>query len=179
MDYTHLSKKIAYILRHAPWEYELELDEEGWVPLEQLLEGLRSQRAFRSVTADDIARLIRESSKTRYEIQGDRIRAYYGHSVPGRVKKERTEPPAVLYHGTVRRFLPAIREKGLQPMSRQYVHLSLDEATARVVANRRGSDIVLLRVRAADAHAAGVPFYRESDGIWLADPVPPEWIEFP
>ena len=179
MDYTHLSKKMAYILRHAPWEYELELDEEGWVPLEQLLEGLRSERAFARVTVRDIAEMIRLSSKTRYELEGDRIRAYYGHSVPGKVKKVRTEPPETLYHGTVKRFLPAIREGGLKPMSRQYVHLSLDEATARVVAKRRGADIVLLRVRAAEAFAAGVSFYRESDGIWLADPVPPEWIEFP
>ena len=31
MDYTKLSKEISYALRHAPWEYELELDEEGFV----------------------------------------------------------------------------------------------------------------------------------------------------
>ena len=35
---TELSKEISYVLRHAPWEYELEMDEEGWVLIEQLLE---------------------------------------------------------------------------------------------------------------------------------------------
>ena len=25
MDYTKLSKEISYALRHAPWEYELDL----------------------------------------------------------------------------------------------------------------------------------------------------------
>lgn len=29
-----LSKEISYALRHAPWEYELEMDQEGWVPVE-------------------------------------------------------------------------------------------------------------------------------------------------
>ena len=35
-----LSKEISYALRHAPWEYELEMNEEGWVPVEQLLDAL-------------------------------------------------------------------------------------------------------------------------------------------
>ena len=26
MDYIKLSKEVSYALRHAPWEYELELD---------------------------------------------------------------------------------------------------------------------------------------------------------
>lgn len=29
MDYVKLSKAMSYALRHAPWEYELELDEHG------------------------------------------------------------------------------------------------------------------------------------------------------
>jgi RNA:NAD 2''-phosphotransferase len=33
MDYMKLSKEVSYALRHAPWEYELELDESGWVPI--------------------------------------------------------------------------------------------------------------------------------------------------
>ncbi len=44
MDYTGLSKEISYALRHAPWEYELEMDEEGWVPVEQLLSALHSDK---------------------------------------------------------------------------------------------------------------------------------------
>ncbi len=39
MKYEELSKEVSYALRHAPWEYELEMDEEGWVNIEQLLRG--------------------------------------------------------------------------------------------------------------------------------------------
>ena len=37
MNYEKLSKEVSYALRHAPWEYEFEMDEEGWVNIEQLL----------------------------------------------------------------------------------------------------------------------------------------------
>ena len=30
MDYVKLSEEISYALRHAPWEYELEMDEDGF-----------------------------------------------------------------------------------------------------------------------------------------------------
>ena len=39
MNYEKLSKEVSYALRHAPWEYELEMDEEGWVNTAQLLRG--------------------------------------------------------------------------------------------------------------------------------------------
>ena len=37
MDLTDLSREVSYALRHAPWEYELEPDAEGFVPVGQLL----------------------------------------------------------------------------------------------------------------------------------------------
>lgn len=157
----------------------MELDAEGWAPVEHLLEGLHSHRSLASVSCHDIERVIATSDKVRFELDGERIRACYGHSIPGRIEKQSAEPPALLYHGTVPRFLDAIRADGLRPMSRQYVHLSSDTDTAVIVARRRGHDIVLLHVRAAEAWAAGVRFYPELNGVWLADAVPPEWIVVP
>jgi putative RNA 2'-phosphotransferase len=183
IDRVRLSKTISRALRHAPWEYELELDEQGWASLDQLLDALSDIRAYKGVTRDDILEMMRTSDKQRFEVDGDgegaRIRALYGHSVPGRLAKQRGEPPALLYHGTARRVLPAIREGGLKPMRRQYVHMSVDEATALTVGRRKGEDVVILRVRAAEAAAAGVPFYTGNPQTWLADAVSPQWIEFP
>jgi len=36
MKYEELSKEVSYALRHAPWEYELEMDEEGWVSIDEI-----------------------------------------------------------------------------------------------------------------------------------------------
>lgn len=40
MGYTELSKEMSYALRHAPWEYELEMDSQGFVPMGQLVAAL-------------------------------------------------------------------------------------------------------------------------------------------
>jgi putative RNA 2'-phosphotransferase len=112
----------------------------------------------------------------RYQIQGDKIRALYGHSVPGKLLKKPGTPPDLLYHGTVSRAVDAIRQEGLKPMSRQYVHLSIDTNMANIVGSRRGNDVVILTIRAKEAAEAGVPFYEGNVHVWLADYGPPAYI---
>lgn len=62
-------------------------------------------------------------------------------------------------------------------MGRQYVHLSVDTATASQVGKRKAQKPVILSIRAGDAYGAGVPFYRGNDQVWLADMIGPEFIE--
>ena len=178
MELVRLSKRVAHALRHEPWRYELEPDDEGWVPVPDLLDALRGSRAeWGRLGADDLAAMVARSDKRRYELRGGRIRALYGHSLPGKLLKERAEPPPILFHGTSRGALDAIRAEGLRPMRRQYVHLSPDEATARQVATRRAGPHLILPVRAVDADRAGVPFYRGNEFVWLADRVPAAFID--
>src|SRR5262245_10018346 len=92
-DLSKLSKQISYILRHAPWEYELELDDEGWVAVDQLLNALNSDPSSTEINRSIIEQMIRASSKQRHELVGDRIRALYGHSIPGKLKRTRSNPP--------------------------------------------------------------------------------------
>ncbi|MGI6216629.1 MAG: RNA 2'-phosphotransferase [Coriobacteriales bacterium] len=177
MDYTALSKEVSYALRHAPWEYELELDDEGFVPVEQLLAALNESGKYgRPVTTDDLVEMICSSEKKRHEICGGKIRALYGHSVPARILKQQAEPPSVLYHGTARRFLDKIMAEGLKPMSRQYVHLSVDVDTAMSVGARRDSHPAILIVDSATAYADGLNFYIGNDKVWLADFVPSKYL---
>lgn len=63
MDYTKLSKEVSYALRHAPWEYELELDSDGWVEIVQLLAALQESPQWRDVRARDLAAMIEGSDK--------------------------------------------------------------------------------------------------------------------
>ena len=62
-------------------------------------------------------------------------------------------------------------------MGRQYVHLSIDVDTATQVGRRKSSTLVILQVNAADAHAAGVAFFRGNDFVWLADDVPALFLQ--
>ena len=44
MMHLELSKQISYALRHSPAEYGLELDDNGWVNVEELLTALRKKK---------------------------------------------------------------------------------------------------------------------------------------
>lgn len=66
--------------------------------------------------------------------------------------------------------------EGLLPMSRQFVHLSTDVEMAWAVGSRHASRPVVLHIDATAAHAAGIPFYKGNDKVWLADEVPPRFV---
>ena len=175
--YTRLSKEISYALRHAPWEYELEMDAEGWVPIEQLLDALHRENDWKNVTQDDIQQMIDVSDKKRHEIIGSRIRAFYGHSIPMKIFKTQRRPPEVLYHGTARRFMKSIMDNGLSPQSRQYVHLSQDIETAQSVGKRHDDKPCILIIDSLKAWNDGISFYYGNEKVWLADTVPSIYIK--
>lgn len=177
MYLTSLSKEVSYALRHAPWEYELEPDAEGFVPVGQLLTALNETGHYgRPVTAADLEAVVDAPGKRRHEIRDGRIRALYGHSVQETIKRVPSTPPSVLYHGTTHRTLGQILKEGLKPMGRQLVHLSADVETAEQVGKRRDRNPVILLVDAAAAHEDGIAFYEGNDKVWLADTVPPQYL---
>ena len=85
------------------------------------------------------------------------------------------EPPEILYHGTAERFLDSISEKGLLPMSRQYVHLSGDEETAYKVGKRHGKPYIL-KIKSGEMHRQGYSFYLSENHVWLTEKVPPVFL---
>lgn len=172
-----LSREIAYALRHAPWEYELEMDEDGWVPIQQLLDALHRDKRWATVSEKDLHNMIDQSEKKRYEIKSKKIRAFYGHSIPMKIDKEAKRPPDTLYHGTARRFLKSIKEKGVVPQSRQYVHLSQDIETAESVGLRHDDKPCILKINSKKAWEEGIRFYYGNEKVWLADEIPYKYIE--
>lgn len=178
MDLTPLSRIVSHALRHEPWLYELELDDAGWVSVDALLAALRAKKpAWTGLSQADLSRMIEQSEKKRHELRDGKIRALYGHSTAQKLMKEPAQPPVVLFHGTAPETARRIRGEGLKPMGRQYVHLSIDTITAEQVGKRKAPEPVILRVRADDAHKAGVSFYQGNDLVWLADIIAPEFIE--
>lgn len=172
-----LSKTIAHALRHEPWLYELELDGEGWTELDELVTGLRGQGPeWASLQRSDIEQVLHTADTRRFEIQGSRIRALYGHSTPSRLLKQPAPPPALLYHGTSPQAAESILATGLRPMNRQYVHLSIDRRTARLIGRRKAPSPAILQIMAAEAHAAGIGFYVGNERVWLADAIPALFI---
>ncbi len=174
-DVVRVSKRLSYVLRHRPDSVGLTLDEAGWADVEDLLAALAAHGS--PLTREELDRVVAGNDKRRFAFDdsGRRIRASQGHSVPVALGYAAEPPPAVLFHGTPVRTLPAVLTQGLRPGRRHAVHLSPDEATARTVGERRGRAAVL-RVDAAGLAATGVAFTRSANGVWLVDAVPPAFL---
>jgi putative RNA 2'-phosphotransferase len=178
LDPRRVSRRLSYVLRHDPDSIGVALDAAGWVTVTDLLAGL--QRHGLRLSRLELEQVVASSEKQRFAFDptGTLIRANQGHSVPVDLGLEPVDPPNLLYHGTTARFVEVIRREGLRPRGRHHVHLSSDVRTARAVGARRGSTVVLT-VDAAGLSAAGTPFYRSANGVWLVDAVPPDFLSAP
>lgn len=170
-----VSKFLAKHLRHAPEDLGLTLQPGGWVSVDDLLAA--SERAGFTISYDELIECVETNDKQRFSFDdtGDLIRANQGHSVEVDLQLEEQVPPAVLYHGTVERFLASILADGLHKGKRHHVHLSKDVETARKVGARRGKPIIL-QVDAHKMHAEGFPFFVSANGVWLTDSVPSRFL---
>jgi putative RNA 2'-phosphotransferase len=172
---VRVSKFLAKFLRHAPHELGMTLRPGGWVPVDDFLEAA-AKHDF-SITYDELIECVETNDKQRFSFDetGDLIRANQGHSVAVDLNLEQKEPPEILYHGTVERFLASIRAEGLKKGKRHHVHLSTDTDTAQRVGARRGKPVIL-RVNAAGMFRDGYQFFLSANGVWLTDAVPPGYL---
>jgi len=161
-----LSKRLSYILRHAPESVGITLDSGGWVDLAKLCVAM-------NVGVQYIEETVASDSKKRYEIIDGRIRASQGHSVEVSLGYVEKLPPAVLYHGTHIGVRDKILDYGIRKMDRHHVHLSVDMETARAVGGRRG-EAVIFGVHAI--RMMGSKFYESTNGVWLVDYIDPLFI---
>ena len=136
-----------------------------------------SARAGFTITYDELIESVETNDKKRFSFDdtGDLIRANQGHSIEVDLQLEQKQPPDVLYHGTVEKFLASILVEGLKKGKRHHVHLSKDVDTARKVGARRGKPIIL-QVEAGKMHNQGFPFFLSVNGVWLTDSVPPAFL---
>ena len=171
------SKFLSLILRHEPERVGLKLGEGGWVGVQELLDAVN--RHGTTLTLDDLKHIVATSDKKRFAFSedGQRIRANQGHSVEVDLQYPPQTPPEILYHGTAERFLPGIRQDGLQRMERHDVHLSAETKVTLQVGGRHGKPALLI-IRAGDMHRAGHVFRCSANGVWLVNRVPVEFIDF-
>ena len=172
---VRISKFLSLVLRHKPEHIWLTLDPEGWADVEELIRKSLESRVV--LDRPTLREVVEGAEKKRFSFSedGKRIKANYGHSIPVSLGKESAEPPKTLFHGTAKRFLPSIKNNGLGPGDRQYVHLVEDEKTAVEVGRRHGEPVVLV-IRAHEMYEKGYEFFKTASAIWLTKEVPVEYI---
>ncbi len=171
-----ISKFLSLILRHSPETIQLELDENGWADVQELL--TKAARHGQRFSPEELETVVANDNKQRFAFDEThtRIRANQGHSITVDLGLQPQTPPTYLYHGTVGKFLDNIQKEGLQKMSRQHLHLSVDKATAEKVGSRRGRPVILT-IKSGQMHQDGLLFFLSENGVWLTDHVPARYID--
>ena len=174
-DKKRIGKFLSLILRHDPGTIGIELDENGWADVNELIEKCKKHRYHFSM--EDLIEIVETNDKQRYSFNEKRskIRANQGHSIDIDLDLSPVEPPEYLYHGTATRFMSSIMEKGILKGSRQHVHLSKDKQTATNVGLRHGKPVILT-IMSGKMHRDGIPFYLSDNGVWLTDYIDTKYI---
>lgn len=173
----NIEKYISYILRHGATTEKVQIDKEGWVLVSDIIEKVQKTR-FKNFDFETLKLFVETNSKKRYELTSDnlKIRASQGHSdISVSISFEEVVPPDVLYHGTAERFLESIMKTGLNKMSRQYVHLSLNKKIASEVGKRYGV-LKLLEINAKQMYEDGIKFFLSENNVYLVDEVDIKYI---
>jgi len=171
----YISKLMSLVLRHKPEEIGLQLDENGWASVEELIKKINAKGI--QINAETINNVVETNDKKRFAFNHDKtmIRASQGHSIEVELNLPEITPPDILYHGTADRFLDSILANGLQKQGRQHVHLSATVETATTVGSRHGKPVILA-INAKALHDAGFKFYLSDNKVWLIDSVPRQYI---
>ena len=154
-----ISKYLSYVLRHHPEDINLELDENGWAFVDELIDKSKTGKGI-EITFEILKDIVATNDKKRFAFNDDfsKIRASQGHSLKTvDLELQSLEPPEYLYHGTVTKFMESIKTTGLQKQSRQHVHLSDERETATKVGSRRGKPMIL-SVRSGEMYKQGFEF---------------------
>jgi putative RNA 2'-phosphotransferase len=176
MNVVKTSKFLSLVLRHAPEKIGLTLDKAGWASVSDLLNGMRNEGI--PLTMSQLQDVVKDNNKKRFEFSPDKkfIRASQGHSVEVDLQYQPAVPPDVLYHGTAERFASSIMASGLTKQSRHHVHLSADTNTAFSVGQRHGKPVIF-KVNAKEMAADGYQFFQSTNGVWLTDSVPTQYLD--
>lgn len=176
-DLTKTSKFLSLILRHKPEVIGTELDKNGWADVKSLIAGVnKSGKYFLDMKI--LEEIVQNDEKGRYSFNNDKtkIRANQGHSIKVDVELKKCTPPEYLWHGTAEKYIESINKNGITPKNRLYVHLSADAETAEKVGSRHGKPIIY-RIFSGEMNRQGYNFYISKNGIWLADFIPPNFME--
>lgn len=171
---VRLSKLMSGALRHFPEDLGLSPCGEGWMEYDEFVDAVTGRRGWAS--EEQVAAVIATDPKERFECRDGSVRASYGHSIDVEIQDGSGDVPDELYHGTAPGNVDSIMEDGIQPMSRQMVHLSPSREEALAVGRRHSRDPVVVVVDAVGLVRDGYEVGRRGPTVFTVREVPPRHI---
>ncbi|XP_071718017.1 uncharacterized protein [Rutidosis leptorrhynchoides] len=178
-----LGRLLTRILRHMASELSLNMRNDGYVKVQDLLR--LNLKTFTNVpisnhTIDDIKEAVRRDNKQRFGLLEENgellIRANQGHTVT-LVETESLLKPIlsaeeypVCVHGTYRKNLKSILEGGLKRMQRLHVHFSCGLPTdGEVISGMRRDVNILIFLDIRKALEGGMKLYISENKVILTE----------
>lgn len=174
-----LGRILAGMLRHFPENYGVRLNDHGWVKIYSIVPAIRARRkSFGWLTARHVESMALTDPKERYQVSKDHeIRASYGHTIPIEMDDLPTDDlPDVLYYQTTDEELEFIRETGISPSDKSWIHLSRTFRQAYVSGLYHMDAPTILGIDVKKLVESGKPVYRATDDVFLVREIPSEFF---
>ncbi|MCF8099865.1 MAG: hypothetical protein K9K65_18650 [Desulfarculaceae bacterium] len=152
----NLVRMLRYALGVAPAEFALLPDENGWVPIKELLAALHQEEGWKHLRQGMLSDAATRLAPELVELQEKRIRvSERSFELPD----YGAAPPAHLYLGARRKAGPVLTRRGLEEThdGRPWI-LAVTEEAALKLGQRRDSAPVLVTVQASQAQDQGAVF---------------------
>lgn len=181
------SKYFSKILRHSAYEEGIELDDDGFALLDDLLK----KPFLNNLTENDVKEMVETCSKKRFKLEYNSskkliIASNQGHSIKIHsslltLLKLSDIDFKYIIHGTYYEPLPSIKKEGLSKMNRIHIHFSTKLPEEGVVSGMRKSCEVYILVDLKKAINDGYKFYKSENDVILTEGnkdgyIPPEYI---
>lgn len=165
------SKKLSKILRHSAKSRELNIDNGGWIKLNDILKCSE----FKNITIEDIMYIVDNNDKKRFSIEYRNsiiyIKANQGHSIKSinddLLLNEIIDPNYIKFaiHSTFKKSIKLIKENGLSKMNRNHIHMAKSKDVKSGV---RKNANVFIYIDVTSAINDGIKFYESDNGVILS-----------
>ena len=170
-----LGKIIEYILLYRPDEFGLFLDDDGSLPIKELLWALHEEEGWKHIRLGHLKELAYSQFESAFTLEENCIKP----KQPREQISSTTVPPRLLFYAARRKAYPVILKHGLRPAGRPYVPLATTEEIALRIGRRRDPKPIILTIHAAQAHDKGHAFSLCGEFLYLVRTLPPPFLSGP
>jgi putative RNA 2'-phosphotransferase len=173
-----LARLINYILCRRPDEFGLVLDENGRLPVKELLWALTQEEGWGYVRRSHLEEVVNLVSPGAFELDQTHIRAL--QPGPANLRsREAAWPPPLLYRAITAKSHEVVAERGLQPQAGGELVLAANPEMARRLGQRRDPQAVMVVIQAQNAAKKGLEFFPYGEGLYLRGAIGPEYLQLP
>jgi putative RNA 2'-phosphotransferase len=174
-----LSRLLHYILGTRPDEFGLVPDQEGFIPIKELLKVIHEEPRMAYVRESHLREVILHDRGDLFEVAERKIRSKKRSFVPLKGQEALTTPPKLLFKGVKRKTYPTVITHGLLPGAGNHVVMTTDRDLAIRIAQRHDQRPVIFEIRARAASESGTTFLPFGDSLYVTDRVPAQFIKGP